>query len=244
MERLQQMQRSHHMLAVQLRVPGGRCWCASRINASIRQDDAYSSHERTDRCPPQPSRRPRRPGSADGIPVPQSLAPGANRGRKTGVQSRLPLPVKSGKIGVTERGVQCVRCPRCQEEVALAHVCPYCGQRMPSPSSDDAPQQKRSTRQEAPRGQFRGIIDGPPGARGSSPAERIPIWFLLPRYLLDRSVPLTRKLLLLLGVLYIIIPFDITPDFIPLLGWLDDIGVGTFLWYYLRNELISYRQRL
>lgn len=159
-------------------------------------------------------------------------------------ESRLPLPGKSDKIGMVERGVPCLRCPRCQEEVAFARVCPYCGQQMPSPPSADGPQRKRSTHQEEPRGRFRGVIDDPSRTRGSSPAERIPIWFLLPRYLLDKSVPLTRKLLLLLGILYIVIPFDITPDFIPLLGWLDDIGVGTFLWYYLKSELMNYRQRL
>lgn len=159
-------------------------------------------------------------------------------------QSRLPLPGKSDKIGMVERGVPRLRCPRCQEEVAFARVCPYCGQQMPSPPSADGPQRKRSTHQEEPRGRFRGVIDDPSRIRGSSPAERVPIWFLLPRYLLDKSVPLTRKLLLLLGVLYIVIPFDITPDFIPLLGWLDDIGVGTFLWYYLKSELMNYRQRL
>lgn len=115
---------------------------------------------------------------------------------------------------------------------------------MPSPPANDRPHQSKSNYQEKPRGRFRGVIDDPSRTRGSSPAERIPIWFLLPRYLLDRSVPLTRKLLLLLGVLYIVVPFDITPDFIPVLGWLDDIGVGAFMWYYLRNELISYRQRL
>jgi len=151
---------------------------------------------------------------------------------------------KSDKIGMVERGVPGLRCPRCQEEVAFARVCPYCGQRMPSPPANDRPHQSKSNYQEKPRGRFRGVIDDPSRTRGSSPAERIPIWFLLPRYLLDRSVPLTRKLLLLLGVLYIVVPFDITPDFIPVLGWLDDIGVGAFMWYYLRNELISYRQRL
>jgi len=159
-------------------------------------------------------------------------------------ESRLPLPGNSDKIEMVERGVPYLRCPRCQEEVAFARVCPYCGQQMPSPPPGNRPQEERSTHQEEPRGRFRGVIDDPSRIRGSSPAERIPIWFLLPRYLLDRSVPLTRKLLLLLGVLYIVVPFDITPDFIPLLGWLDDIGVGAFLWYYLKSELMSYRQRL
>ncbi|MFZ5925500.1 MAG: YkvA family protein [Bacillota bacterium] len=87
------------------------------------------------------------------------------------------------------------------------------------------------------------MIEGT-GPHGASRVDSFSNWLLLPRYLLDRSVPLTRKLLLLLGVLYIIIPFDITPDFLPVLGWLDDIGIGIFLWNHLRNELANYRQRL
>ncbi|MDH7496638.1 MAG: DUF1232 domain-containing protein [Bacillota bacterium] len=88
------------------------------------------------------------------------------------------------------------------------------------------------------------MIEDPVRPRRLAPAGGLSLWLLLPRYLLDKSVPLTRKLLLLLGVLYIVTPFDITPDFIPLLGWLDDIGVGAFLWYYLMSELTNYRQRL
>jgi len=143
-----------------------------------------------------------------------------------------------------------LRCPRCREEVAFARVCPYCGQRIPSSpaaaasESGNGTSHKSESAREEPRGRFRGVIEPTSRARSSSPAEELRIWLLLPRYLLDRSVPLPRKLLLLLGVLYIIVPFDITPDFIPLLGWLDDIGVGAFLWYYLRNELVNYRQRL
>lgn len=157
------------------------------------------------------------------------------------------MPGKSGKIKMVGGGVRRLRCPRCQEEVAFARVCPYCGQRMPSqPSSDGGRQAKGSAHQED-RGRFRGVINDPfkprLKPRRSIPAERVSVWLLLPRYLLDRSVPLTRKLLLLLGVLYIVTPFDITPDFIPLLGWLDDIGVGAFLWYYLKSELTNYRQR-
>ncbi|MEW6227254.1 MAG: DUF1232 domain-containing protein [Bacillota bacterium] len=139
-----------------------------------------------------------------------------------------------------------MRCPRCQEEVAFARVCPYCGQQMPlEPVVHDKPRSDSGghRHQSEPKGRFRGVIEGT-GPRNASRVDIFSNWLLLPRYLLDRSVPITRKLLLLLGVLYIIIPFDITPDFLPVLGWLDDIGVGIFLWNYLRNELANYRQRL
>lgn len=151
----------------------------------------------------------------------------------------------SDKIGVVEKGGVLVKCPRCQEEVAFARVCPYCGQQMPLEPVHSKPRPDSGQRrhQSEPKGRFRGVINGT-GPHSASRVDSFSNWLLLPRYLLDRSVPLTRKLLLLLGVLYIIIPFDITPDFLPVLGWLDDIGVGIFLWNYLRNELANYRQRL
>jgi len=48
----------------------------------------------------------------------------------------------------------------------------------------------------------------------------------------DRRVPLTAKLVVLVTVVYLLQPFDLVPDFIPLLGQLDDllaIGIATVL---------------
>ncbi len=44
-------------------------------------------------------------------------------------------------------------------------------------------------------------------------------------YLSDPEVGRGRKLLLLLAVAYVVMPFDAIPDVIPVLGWLDDVGV-------------------
>lgn len=44
-----------------------------------------------------------------------------------------------------------------------------------------------------------------------------------------QSTPLTTKLLCLLAVIYVISPVDLIADFIPVLGWLDDIGVVALL---------------
>jgi uncharacterized membrane protein YkvA (DUF1232 family) len=47
----------------------------------------------------------------------------------------------------------------------------------------------------------------------------------LGRYLRDPGVGKGRKFLLLLAVAYVISPIDAIPDVIPVIGWLDDIGV-------------------
>lgn len=43
------------------------------------------------------------------------------------------------------------------------------------------------------------------------------------RLMLDRRVPVWSKLIIPLGIIYMISPFDIIPDFLIGLGWLDDI---------------------
>ena len=47
--------------------------------------------------------------------------------------------------------------------------------------------------------------------------------------LLDRETPWYIKLILAAGLLYIIYPVDLLADTIPLLGWLDDLTVGSLL---------------
>jgi uncharacterized membrane protein YkvA (DUF1232 family) len=47
----------------------------------------------------------------------------------------------------------------------------------------------------------------------------------LGRYLRAPDVGKGRKVLLLLAVAYVISPIDAIPDVIPVIGWLDDIGV-------------------
>ena len=62
------------------------------------------------------------------------------------------------------------------------------------------------------------------------------IFPLILRLLFDKRVPLKLKAIPLLAILYVLLPFDFLPDFIPLLGWIDDIAVVvisilTFLFY-------------
>ena len=43
------------------------------------------------------------------------------------------------------------------------------------------------------------------------------------RLMLDRRVPIWSKFIIPAGVIYLLSPFDIIPDFLIGLGWLDDI---------------------
>jgi uncharacterized membrane protein YkvA (DUF1232 family) len=42
---------------------------------------------------------------------------------------------------------------------------------------------------------------------------------------MDNEVPALNKLLPLIGIAYLLSPIDLMPDFIPLLGQLDDLGI-------------------
>lgn len=43
------------------------------------------------------------------------------------------------------------------------------------------------------------------------------------------ETPVVSKVLMVASLLYVIFPFDFLPDLIPILGWLDDIGIATIL---------------
>ncbi|WP_224248570.1 YkvA family protein [Hyalangium gracile] len=61
------------------------------------------------------------------------------------------------------------------------------------------------------------------------------------RYLSDGRVPLWKKLAGLLAVLYFLSPVDALPDFIPVLGWLDDLGVLSAAAWWMARQVQQYR---
>ena len=44
------------------------------------------------------------------------------------------------------------------------------------------------------------------------------------------------------GIAYCIWPIDLIPDFIPIAGWLDDLGVVAIVWKSLSSTLEAYRK--
>ena len=47
--------------------------------------------------------------------------------------------------------------------------------------------------------------------------------------LFDRQTPWYVKLILAMGLVYVLYPFDLITDQIPFLGWLDDLTIGSLL---------------
>jgi uncharacterized membrane protein YkvA (DUF1232 family) len=47
--------------------------------------------------------------------------------------------------------------------------------------------------------------------------------------LFDRQTPWYVKLILAIGLVYVLYPFDLITDGIPFLGWVDDLTIGGLL---------------
>jgi uncharacterized membrane protein YkvA (DUF1232 family) len=61
------------------------------------------------------------------------------------------------------------------------------------------------------------------------------------RYLRDGRVPLWKKLAGLFAVVYFLSPVDAIPDLLPILGWLDDLGVLSATAFYMVRQVQAYR---
>lgn len=61
--------------------------------------------------------------------------------------------------------------------------------------------------------------------------------------LLDKtfSLQLKSKALLISGLLYFLLPTDLTPDFIPVIGYIDDAAVLTAIFKSLATDIKKYR---
>lgn len=55
--------------------------------------------------------------------------------------------------------------------------------------------------------------------------------------------PKYRWIIILGTLIYLFSPFDICPDFLPIVGWIDDGVVLTLLTTELSRLVIDYRQR-
>lgn len=57
------------------------------------------------------------------------------------------------------------------------------------------------------------------------------------RYMRDPRVPLWRKFAGLFAVIYFVSPVDALPDVVPILGWLDDVGVLSAAAFFMVREV-------
>lgn len=62
----------------------------------------------------------------------------------------------------------------------------------------------------------------------------------LKRYMMDKDVKWYRKSVVIAALVYFVMPLDVMPDFAPLLGYLDDIGVVAWTIKFLGEEVTSY----
>jgi uncharacterized membrane protein YkvA (DUF1232 family) len=60
------------------------------------------------------------------------------------------------------------------------------------------------------------------------------------RFLRDPNAPKLPKAMALLAVLYVVLPTDLVPDIIPIVGWLDDLGLTGVALGYLATKAASY----
>ncbi|MDR3626118.1 MAG: YkvA family protein [Ignavibacteriaceae bacterium] len=60
------------------------------------------------------------------------------------------------------------------------------------------------------------------------------------RYMRDPGVNWSRKAVVVAGLIYFISPIDVIPDFIPVIGYLDDLGVIMAVLKFLGHELVPY----
>lgn len=61
------------------------------------------------------------------------------------------------------------------------------------------------------------------------------------RFFRDREASLAGKAFVVLAIGYIVFPADAVPDVLPIVGWLDDLGVAGVAFAYLHRVASRYR---
>ncbi|MGE0322430.1 MAG: YkvA family protein [Polyangiaceae bacterium] len=62
------------------------------------------------------------------------------------------------------------------------------------------------------------------------------------RFFRDPSASLSVKLLFVTALAYVVWPVDFVPDFVPVLGWLDDLGFLGIATAFLLSSISPYRK--
>lgn len=66
---------------------------------------------------------------------------------------------------------------------------------------------------------------------------------LMHDYLRDPAEPIGPKLLIGAALLYLVIPSDLIPDWIALIGFADDFAAISYVWHQTRDVLHNYDMR-
>lgn len=59
-------------------------------------------------------------------------------------------------------------------------------------------------------------------------------------FMKDKGVPLRKKIIIVVGTLYLLLPIDLIPEPILIFGIVDDVVLWTFIIWYLKSELDHY----
>ena len=62
----------------------------------------------------------------------------------------------------------------------------------------------------------------------------------IPYMMRDKSVPKRKKAIIIAGLIYLLLPFDIIPVVLFPIGWVDDLIIWVWIIWYLKDELDKY----
>ncbi|MFA5185052.1 MAG: DUF1232 domain-containing protein [Patescibacteria group bacterium] len=60
------------------------------------------------------------------------------------------------------------------------------------------------------------------------------------RFIRDPKSDWKPKVMVVLAIVYLVWPLDLMPDLVPLLGWLDDLGLDVVAIWYLMHATNTY----
>ena len=77
-------------------------------------------------------------------------------------------------------------------------------------------------------------------SRPTKPVVRVGWFRALGRYYKDPSASVLGKLVIFFALIYAVVPIDLIPD-VPIIGWLDDLGVMGLAMTWLSRVVTRYR---